>query len=169
MEGSLVAEPVHKTYSNLVQDPNDLVGLIAYSIYKREKLDFVEKHVALHGRQPTSQEMQVLFNLVGMSGQVESLRVRATTLLEEMTEIVLEKVVDQIDTDYRERLVSELKKTKSTTRAVFENVVANIIAAALLTLFVVMLYLGQNDAVPLVGKALGYKMEKVEQPAATKE
>lgn len=165
VEGSAVAvvgpqpiPPVHTTYSTLVEDPNDLVGLIAYSLYKREKLDFVEAQHAKHGRIPTSDELQVFYELVNMPAQVEALRTRSATLLEQVTEAVLDETVQQLENDYKAKLTAELKIHKNFWRAVGENVVANVVAAGLVALSVLMLYISRADIVPMVGKAFGYEV-----------
>jgi hypothetical protein len=149
-------QPAHTTYSNLVEDPNDLVGLICYSLYKRDKLDFIERHRVNHGRDPTYDELQVFYQLIDTPGQIEALRTRSATLLEQVTEVVLEEAVQQMEEDFKAKLVAELKVPKSFWRAVGENVVANVMAAGLVTLVVVVLYLSRLDAVPVIGKALGY-------------
>lgn len=152
------AKPLHTTYSALVQDPNDLVGLVSYSLYKRDKLDFIERHKANHGREPTPDELQVFYQLINTPGQIEALRTRSATLLEQVTEAVLEEAVQSIEDDFKAKLVAELKVPKSFSRAVTENVVANFVAAGLITLVVVVLYLSRMDAVPIIGKALGYEV-----------
>lgn len=161
---SNVAKPEHATYSTLVEDPNDLVGLIAYSLYKRDKLDFIERHKANNGRAPTPDELQVLYQLVNTPGQIDALRTRSATLLEQVTEVVLEDAVQQIEQDYQAKLTAELKAPKSFWRAVGENIVANIGAAALVALVFVVLYLSRVDAVPVIGNALGYEVK----PTASK-
>lgn len=156
--GPQAIPPVHTTYSTLVEDPYDLVGLIAYSLYKREKLDFLETRQAKHGSVPTPDELLVFYQLVNMPGQVEALRTRSATLLEQVTEVVLEEAVQQMEQDYQVKLMAELKKPKSFSRAVTENVVANIVAAGLVTLAVVLFYLSRVDAIQIVGRALGYEI-----------
>lgn len=155
-------KPEHTTYSTLVEDPNDLVGLIAYSLYKRDKLDFIDRHKAATGRSPTSDELQVLYQLVNTPGQIEALRTRSATLLEQVTEAVLEDAVQQMEQDYKAKLTAELKVPKSFWRAVSENIVANIGAAALVALVVVVFYLSRVDAVPVIGNALGYQVKPIE-------
>ncbi len=155
-------KPEHTTYSTLVEDPNDLVGLIAYSLYKRDKLDFIERHKATAGCVPTPDELQVLYQLVNTPGQIEALRTRSATLLEQVTEVVLEDAFQKMEQDYQVKLIAELKVPKSFWRAVSENIVANIGAAALVALVLVLLYLSRVDAVPVIGNALGYQVKPIE-------
>lgn len=149
---------VHKTYSSIVEGPHDLVGLIAYSLYKREKLDFVEAHQSAQGCKPTTEELKVFYQVVNMPGQIEALRTRSATLLEQVTEVVLEEAVQEMQKDFQAKLTSELKTPKNFWRAVGENVVANLVSAGLVTLAIVLFYLSQVDVVPTVGKALGYEV-----------
>lgn len=146
----------HRTYSNLVQGSDDLVGLIAYSLYKRQKLDFVDSHQRDHGRPPSLDELQVFYQLVSMPGQIEALRTRSATLLEQVSEEVFDEAVQELEKDYEARLMAELKTPKNFWRAVGENIVANIVAAGLVTLAVVVFYLSRIDVVPTVGKSFGY-------------
>ena len=150
--------PVHTTYSALVEDPNDLVGLIAYSLYKREKLDFVEAQYVKHERILTADELQVFYQLINMPAHVEALRTRSATLLEQVTEAVLEEAVEQLENDYKAKLIAELKIHKNFWRAVGENVMANFLAAGLVALSVLVLYFSRVDVVPMLGKVFGYEV-----------
>ena len=161
--GAVGPVPVHKTYSNIVQDPCDLVGLIAYSLYKKQKLEFVDAHVSAHGQQPTVAELQVFYQLVSMPGQIEALRTQSATLLEQVSEVVLEEAVQEMDKDYQAKLMAELKAPKNFWRAVGENVLANLLAAGLVALAAVLFYLSRVDVVPTVGKALGYEVTPIPQ------
>ncbi|WP_395055727.1 hypothetical protein [Polaromonas sp.] len=141
-----------------MQDPHDLVGLIAYSLYKRQKLDFVDAHQSEHGCKPTADELRVFYQLVNMPDQIEALRTRSATLLEQVSEVVLEEALQEMQKDFQARLLSELKTPKNFWRAVGENVLANLVAAGLVTLALVMFYLSQVEVVPAVGNALGYEV-----------
>jgi hypothetical protein len=156
--GPQAIPPVHTTYSALVDAPNDLVGLIAYSIYKREKLDFVEAQFAKHGRVLTPAELQVFYQLVNMPAQVAALRTRSATLLEQVSEEVLSDVVEQLENDYKVKLTAELKVHKNFWRSVGENVLANLFAAGLIALSVLLLFVSRVDVVPMLGKAFGYEV-----------
>jgi hypothetical protein len=44
-------------FSNLVQEDGDIVGLVAYSIYKQNKVDWLHAFAKATGRGPTDQEL----------------------------------------------------------------------------------------------------------------
>lgn len=44
-------------YSKLVQEPNDIVGLLAYSIYKEHKIAYITDFTSKNGRAPSDTEL----------------------------------------------------------------------------------------------------------------
>lgn len=43
-------------YSKLVDDENDILGIIAYSLYKRQKIEYIRAIAEKFGREPTDSE-----------------------------------------------------------------------------------------------------------------
>lgn len=39
-------------YSELVEDADDILGIIAYSFYKQQKIEFIQAFTEKHGRPP---------------------------------------------------------------------------------------------------------------------
>ena len=37
-------------YSKLVRDDDDIIGMVAYGIYKKHKIEFIESIKSAHGR-----------------------------------------------------------------------------------------------------------------------
>lgn len=48
-------------YEKLVTSGDDLVGLIAYGIYKKYKIEFITKIKENQGRKPTDEECQTFY------------------------------------------------------------------------------------------------------------
>lgn len=46
-----------RIYSLLLESEDDLVGLIAYSLYKRNKVAYIESFIQDHGRAPDEQQL----------------------------------------------------------------------------------------------------------------
>jgi hypothetical protein len=69
-------------YSHLIEGENDLTGIIAYSIYKREKRDWRMRWEASHGEPPTPEQTEafVLANLT--EGQKQRYRIAAKAVLD---------------------------------------------------------------------------------------
>lgn len=135
-----VAAGGHKAYTTLVQGENDLVGLIAYSLYKSDKLDFVAKHHADTGSAPTSAEVLVFCRSATLAGPVSAYRAKATYLLQEMYDDLLEDKVAELQRDYQRDLVAELKQAHPFWEGVWQHVIAGIAITAFLGLVAVIYY-----------------------------
>ena len=48
----------HQTFTKLVTDDKDFVGMVAYTIYKKEKLDWIEQFKVTHGDEPSEAELK---------------------------------------------------------------------------------------------------------------
>ncbi len=44
-------------YNNLVKGSDDFVGLVAYSIYKKEKIKYIQDFEDAHGHSPSTEEL----------------------------------------------------------------------------------------------------------------
>lgn len=159
------APTTHATYTNLVQDENDLIGLIAYSLYKSDKLAFVKQHTSRLGRAPNDEEMMAFCHTLNLPGQVSSLRNKAEVLLEELNEQVLDVTIAEIQKDYEAKLVAELRRAKPFWKSVGENLIANVLAAALTVLLVVLVYGAQIGYLRLAGDVFGYEVREKSRAA----
>ena len=125
-------------YSYLVNDENDLIGHIAYSIYKSEKIDYIkgrkEKGIEL------SDEDLETFNVVAATdGSIGSYRLRAEMLLQDFVSNVLDETIEEIKVDvsnkHRELLKDVVKPLETGFwKNVGVNVVSSFIFALLLAL-----------------------------------
>lgn len=132
----------HQTFTKLVTSDKDFVGMVAYTIYKKEKLDWIEKFRSLHGDEPSEHEIKQ-FTLASDS----DLRIR------QYRDLAEERVNDFIDTatiaeltEYKTRLRDDaiVKATKKGFwQGVGENIVAGIIGAGIVALFQLGMWLYQ--------------------------
>ncbi len=69
-------------FSHLIEGENDLIGIVAYSIYKQEKRDWLMRWEATHGEPPSTGEVEafVLANLT--EGQKQRYRIAAQSVLD---------------------------------------------------------------------------------------
>jgi hypothetical protein len=123
----------HSTYAHLVEGEDDLVGLVAYSLYKRDKLQYIAKHIGEKGIPPTHEEVMVLCRVVSLDGQKAAYRTTAVQLLTEMYEGIVEDRVD-------EEVLAHSKEAHPFWRSVWEHVVAGLMAALILGAFGIILY-----------------------------
>lgn len=68
-------------YKELVSADDDLVGLIAYGIYKKHKIEFITKIKREQGREPSDEECKSFFAASTTDSQLRNYRSQAETML----------------------------------------------------------------------------------------
>jgi hypothetical protein len=163
--GASGAPATHRTYAVFVQGKDDMVGHVAYALYKRDKLDFCESMRERHERDATTAELDAFIHAANLPTRIDAYRVEAEGALESLCEASLGVTLQQARAAMDAELVRQLKEAKSWWRAVGENLVANLLALAVTTLLVVLLYASRYGAMKLVADTFGYDLR--EKPAPT--
>ena len=109
----------HRTFSALVQNDADLVGHVAYALYKRDKLKFSEEFRARNSREPLPAEVEIFIVGCNLDTRLQGYRAEAELLLEAMTEYQLDDAIEQVRIDANEELARKLSESKSWGRPVF--------------------------------------------------
>ena len=78
-------------YKELVSADDDLVGLIAYGIYKKHKIEFITKIKREQGREPSDEECKSFFAASTTDSQLRNYRSQAETMLSEWWVMLLQK------------------------------------------------------------------------------
>lgn len=119
-------------FKDLVSDDNDFVGMVAYTIYKRQKIEWIEAFKAQHGgTDPSDQDVADGFSAFSkLPSQVEQYRDQAVQLIDSFLEATLAEQAKAIETALRDDAVVKAAG-KSFWQSVAENVVANLIAVVL--------------------------------------
>ncbi|GAB3047176.1 hypothetical protein [Stenotrophomonas tumulicola] len=68
---------VHLTYAKLVNDEGDMAGHVAYALYKRDKLKFIEAFRLEKGRHPSSVELEAFVVTANLALRVSAYRSEA--------------------------------------------------------------------------------------------
>lgn len=130
----------HSTYSTIVRGDSDLVGHVAYALYKRDKLKFCDSFLTKHGRVPRADEVEIFIQTANLDTRIDGYRSQAELLLEAMTEYQLEDAIAQIEEDSRAELVRKLSESKSWGRSIAEALVGSIVVAVVWGALVLILY-----------------------------
>lgn len=72
-------------YLKLVADENDLIGLIAYGLYKKHKIEFIESYKADRGCLPSKDDCSSFATSSSTPLQLQQYRDSAEALLQKMT------------------------------------------------------------------------------------
>lgn len=86
-------------------------------------------------------------------------------MLEGFSEAALDISLREAQDEMDRRLVQQLKQAKSWSRVVGENLVANLLAIAVTTLLVVIVYASRVGVAKLLADTFGYEIR--EKPATT--
>jgi hypothetical protein len=148
-EAAPVSQPTpgHTAYTSIVEHDNDLVGLTAYSLYKRDKLAFLANQRSMEGREATAAEIMAFCRSSTLPARVESYRSQATILMQQMYDDLLSVQTTEIEEKYHGKLVEELKKKHPFWESVWEHVVASLVLIAFGGL-IALIYAGQHAGWP---------------------
>lgn len=155
----------HTAYSTIVEGNDDLMGLVAYSLYKRDKLAFLSKHHHDVGQKPTDAEMMAFCRTSTLPGPVSAYRSKAAYLMSEMYDELLAEQVGELSEKYKADLVDELKKAHPFWSGVWQHFCAGLTIWAFVGLTILVLYGQQIGFKQLVSNLLGLNKATAESPA----
>jgi hypothetical protein len=89
-------------YRKLVQGPDDVVGALAYVLYKQQKIAFIEQIQRDQQREPNEQELQSFHTISALPETLASYQQRAEALADQFLEIALAARLQQAETEIRQ-------------------------------------------------------------------
>lgn len=100
-------------YDQLVDSEDDIHGIISYSVYKRQKIQFIKDFKAKNGGNDPSEGDLKPFNDLSMSdAQLEFYKSEATVLTQSFLENVLEADLKEREAYFSARVHAELSNIK---------------------------------------------------------
>lgn len=114
-------------YSKLVRYDGDMVGRIAYSLYKREKIAFIEQYKKSHdGREPSTRDFDNFHESCHNSERLQSYHREALSMLQNFVGETFEETSRQILVDFTKdqdehltKIIKPLMPQKSKLRYVY--------------------------------------------------
>ena len=117
-----------KMYDLLVDDQNDFLGILTYSVYKRQKREEVHRFFERHKRYPTNLELSSFFDLAQSPMQRNHYAQQAVELINAFIQEVLDEQVDEIDKSYEEKFKERCERfTPSFWFGVWQSVVGSLV------------------------------------------
>lgn len=98
-------------YSELVKTPDDLLGLFAYSIYKKEKIEYIKRFQEETGKIPMAGEDLADFHRQSMA-RCDQYRCLAEQSMEKFQGAVFASAVQELDRQYSDKLEERVKSLK---------------------------------------------------------
>jgi|SRR5476651_2654496 len=108
-----MSKPYNFIYKKLVQSDEDVVGIISYSIYKNQKIKFIEDFKNKNdGQDPSPNDFDHFINISTSQQQLDFYKNDASVLIQFFLEKVLADDLIEREEYFSSRVHSELKNIK---------------------------------------------------------
>lgn len=141
-------QPYNFIYEQLVKSEDDLVGLIAYAIYKKHKIEFITRIKDEKGRDPNKKEYKIFFKASTTKSQLIKYRNDAQSIL---SDVVANTTNEELEHYEREMLAGYEKSIKKCLPPWWQNVIWSVVASFIFSgLGIFFYYLGitQKQSAP---------------------
>lgn len=110
-------------YQRLIESNDDLVGLVAYGLYKRHKIEFITKIKEKEERDPSDEECNAFFISSTTDSQIAKYRADAESLVSEMVMNVTGEEIQQYEKEMLRDYQNKIKEVlPSNTKSVFLSI-----------------------------------------------
>ncbi|CCQ11414.1 hypothetical protein PALB_23110 [Pseudoalteromonas luteoviolacea B = ATCC 29581] len=107
-----MAKDYNFIYKKLVESDDDIHGIISYSVYKRQKIQFIQNFKDKYNREPSEEELQPFNEISTSPSQLEFYKSEATVLTENFLANVLEADLKEREEFFSAKVHSELMTIK---------------------------------------------------------
>lgn len=99
-------------YSVLVENEQDTLGVIAYSLYKRQKIDYIKTFKVKYGREPKDDDLTPFHDVSNSETQLESYRNQASQLVQGFLDASISTQAMELEQYYSDKASSEIRNAK---------------------------------------------------------
>lgn len=123
-------------YEKLVENDQDLVGMIAYSIYKKHKQEFIKNYKKENNQKnPSTSKLQPFHTSCQLEFQLRKYRDESTTLVSALTNEIINLKKEEIKT-----ILGTESKTKQFWLGVLQSLVASLIWVLIIAIIAFILW-----------------------------
>lgn len=97
-------------YQELVKGSQDIVGAIAYVLYKKQKIAYIEKFREANGEYPEDHDLQEFHRATLLKESLDGFNERATLLVDEMLERALADRIRQAEEEIHAAMDEKLRE-----------------------------------------------------------
>lgn len=160
-------------YKKLVEDENDLIGHIAYSIYKANKIEFIEKFKEEHGKLPSEDEIKPFHDFSCTESTISLYKMKSEAIVYDFIEEVQNGYKKDMEEDYihkqNQHLAGIIEPLKPKWWKQFlHSFIASLIGAFVFALIVAFVGIIRSDNKGDDSVSLGAHIEKVIKEALAK-
>ncbi|WP_017495059.1 hypothetical protein [Flavobacterium sp. WG21] len=155
-------------YSKLVEQDSDLIGHIAYSLYKKSKIEYIEKKKS-EGETLTDIQLMPFNDFSSSESSIDSYKIKAELILQGFIENILEeelKNTKEQAVNQQSEILKEIIKpiTPNFMSGVWQNVVAALIISAIIALFALIINFTTNGFLDTMGKLFDVEIKEKIDP-----
>lgn len=157
-------------YSQLVENEFDILGHIAYAIYKKQKIAHIEEFKADNGREPSDQELIPFNKFTTSEASIDGYRIKAERILQTFTDTILEDTFIEIEEDCKknqsELLKEIIKPIEPSSRGrrflngVLQSIVGAFIFSLIIAAFVIINQTREKGIESVIENTFDVKIEK---------
>ena len=135
-------------YSELVESETDLIGHIAYSLYKRHKVEYIDSQKA-KGVDVTDEFLSTFHDISNSDSSLENYKTRAKIIIQGFMDNILEETINDIEARTNEEHKTMLAEIVKPLKPKFWNDVAVGIVSSIIVAGIVIIaaFLYQNKDV----------------------
>ena len=149
-------------YTKLVHDDNDIIGMVAYGIYKKHKIEFIESIKREHGREPSEEEWHVFSISTNTESQLNKYISQADNTL---ATFVMNTAGEQIKTSERQMLEQYQSNIKavlpSNWKTIGLSVLSSFIFSAVVSIALILGAFSEKDKASMVKSIVSSQSETV--------
>lgn len=97
-------------YKQLVNGESDIVGHIAYSLYKAEKVEYINKFKEENRREPNEDELKHFHEIACISGSLNRYKITAVLLLQTFMNNTISENLQQMEQDCKDEYINNVKE-----------------------------------------------------------
>lgn len=174
----------NKVYESLVESENDIVGFIAYGLYKKSKQKYITAFEEKYGKRPTAEDILTHVSCSEIPS-LDSYRAEAERILELILEQAVTDKEAELEENFRKRLWRYIKdheppslidKIYTFIKSSFSGVIGNFITTAIVIIILYSLsssvskenltYGAKENFISGIAKAFGVETIKVQPSVA---
>lgn len=151
----------NEIYKKLVKNPNDILGIVAYSVYKRQKFEFISKSTDSEESKehPTDEEIATFTDISNSQAQLDFYEEAAANLLDGYAALSESEKVKELEENYNEQLAQnkkdyerKLRNSKSTNfmYGVSQSIVASLLIIIILGFLTFMVWSTKQGITPMI-------------------
>lgn len=146
-----MARQYNNIYTKLVEGEDDIVGHVAYSLYKADKVQYIEKFKDDYGREPTEEELRPFHDSSCLSGAIKRYQASAVELLKSFLDETLLETVQQTEqqqkTEYQAKLesITPLSSWKRYGEGILQSIIGAFLFAGIIAIITFIIQFKGTD------------------------